>query len=257
MRDLGSNLLTRYGIWTVVVAAILAVGIWALAHFASAPRTPVKILWGLVEYTTSPSRQEQTPVEPPTPTAPIAKTPAVDSANPAPTQSQLNPRLLTLEVSHGLTPDGYIEVIAALRSRHVLRELRPLESDRPIDSSPPGTFFFIYAGGNFRISTNSSCHIEILHRRASRLQSSSSRYFEVHRRGNRQLLLLVYASESDADRIRTLSGDREFQVTIFPRPWGTVSSLIELPFERITLCNNRELQIDEDEEIYILDVILR
>ena len=253
MSDLGSNLLTRYGIWAVVAAVILAVAVWTLAHFASAPGAPVKILWGLVEYTKPPSRQERTPLEPPTtPVAPMAEAPALASADPEPT-SQPSPGLPTLEVSHGLTSDGYMEVITALRSRHALRELGPLETDRPIKASPPGTFFFVPAA-SLEKRSNSSGPTDLVHSRVFRLQSSSWRRFEIHHRIKGQFLLLVYAPEPDADRIRMLTGDRELQLTTAPRPWGAFSSLVELPIERIISSKRRRLQTEENRDLDVLEL---
>lgn len=257
MSDLGSNLLRRYGIWAVAAAVILAVVVWTLAHFASAPGAPVKILWGLVEYTKPPSRQERTPLEPPTtPVSPMAEAPALPSTDPEPTQSQPSPGLPTMEVSHGLTSDGYMKMITALRSRHALRELRPLETDRPIKLSPPGTFFFLFADWLEKRS-DSSGPTDFAYPRVRRLQSNSWNDFELHHRRKGQFLLLVYATEPDANRIRMLTGDREFQLTAAPRPWGIFSSLVELPIERIISSKRRMLQVEENRNLLILELAVR
>lgn len=242
MSDLGSDLLKRYGGAAVILAVILALAIWALAHFASAPGTQVKILWGLVEYTT--------------PSSSIAKVPTVASADPEPANAQPSPGLVKLEVSHGLTSDGYFKMIKALRSRHVLRELRPIESDRPIEKTPPGTYFFVL--GPWLVKSPDSMRSEnLLDNRTSRLQSSSWSYFEVHHRSTGQFLLLAFLSELDGDRVRTLTGDREFQVIIAPRPWGTFSTLVELPFERIVASKKRSLEIEETKHLVVLDATVR
>jgi hypothetical protein len=64
MSELGSELLKRYGVVAIIAAAILAAivaaSVWGLAHFASAPGTPVKVLWGLVEYTKTPVSSSET-----------------------------------------------------------------------------------------------------------------------------------------------------------------------------------------------------
>lgn len=51
MSDFFSRLLNRYGLPGIVIVVLIAILIWVVAHFTSAPGGNVKIFWGLVQYT--------------------------------------------------------------------------------------------------------------------------------------------------------------------------------------------------------------
>lgn len=256
MSDLGSELVKRYGLTAVIVAVLVAPIVWALAHFASAPGTPVKVLWGLVEYTKSPARQDDPSASPPAPVPLVAEAPPVSPTEAPSADSQVVPGPLTLEVTHGLESDGYLMVLEELRARSGVRELRPLESDRPIHETPPGTFFFVF-GPWLETRSYSEGSEVLLEKRVTRFQSRSWGYFEAHHRTSGQVFLLAYSAESDADRIRSLTGDRTFQLTVAPRPWTSFSSLVQLPFDRIVSSKSRELEIEDNKTLVVLDLSIR
>lgn len=255
MNDLGSELVKRYGTLAVVAAIIIAPIVWSLAHFASAPGTPVKILWGLVEYTKasgdSVPKQEE-PIE-----ITVQRVEVQDAESKTPESSQSRPSIgaMTLSVSHGMTSDGHTEVLELLRKRNGLRELRPIESDRPINDSPPGTFFFVF-GSALQTRDTMTGGKKLLLARADRLGSNSWAYYEWYHLNTNEILLLGYMAESDADRVRELTGDLKFKVTIAPRPWGSFSSLVKLPVERILTSKLRVLQVQEDNNLYVLDIVI-
>ena len=53
MSDLWANRLKYLKVHHILIAVVAAGLIWGLAHVSSEPRTTVKVLWGLVEYTKS------------------------------------------------------------------------------------------------------------------------------------------------------------------------------------------------------------
>lgn len=142
MNDVLAEYLKRYGLLAVLAALVFAVAVWGSAHWAAAPGEKVSVLWGLAEYTKPPEIHDKIQTESKIATQltsdPLA-TPAADSQS----SDQLDQ--INLEVVHGLSSDNYLETVEALRSRHVLRNLRPLETDRPIEATPQGSFFFVYS----------------------------------------------------------------------------------------------------------------
>jgi hypothetical protein len=228
MSDLVSELFKRLGVAGVIAGAIatgvFATCIWALAHLAAAPGTQVSVLWGLAAYTKSPTQPDGPSTSPPAPASPALQTPPVPSSEALPADPQVVPSPATLEVTHGLRTDSYLDAVAELRASSGLRELRPIESDRPIHESPLGTFFIVL-GPWLRTDQSSQGSEALLKNRVSRFQGNSRSFFEVHHRTIGQVLLIAYLVESDADRIRFLAGDHTFQLTVAPRPWTFFTSL--------------------------------
>ncbi len=64
MNDLVSQIFQKYGFrFVLVVAMLLAIGTWGLAHLASAPGGEVSVLWGLVSYTKAGASFDKVSVE--------------------------------------------------------------------------------------------------------------------------------------------------------------------------------------------------
>lgn len=226
---------------------------WVLVHSAAAPGTPVKVLWGLVEYTKSPAQQDESLASPPAPVPLVAEVPSVSSTEGPSADAKVVLDPITLKVTHGFESDNYLMVLEKLRASSDVRELRALESDRPIHETPPGTFFFVF-GRHLGTSGGSEA---LLKNRVARFQSHSWAYFEVHHRISEQVFLLAYSSESDAGRVSSLTGNRTFQFTVASRPWTSFSSLIQIPFDRIVLSKSRALEIEGNKNLVVLDLSIR
>jgi hypothetical protein len=241
----------------IVAAIFVAAVVWGFAHFASAPGTQVKVLWGLVEYTKVLGLKDRPPAAArvrPTQTAKVA---TETSSSPVPADTR--PSVLgsvELEVLHGQSSDGFGASIEALRSGHDLRELISIESDRPIGVSPAGTYFFVSGYGLDQDAGDPPAR-GMLKQRANRRNISAHIGFEVHHRVAGQIVLIGFVSESDGDRIRTLPGSRDFKVTIAESVWGPFTTLVVMPIERIVKSRNRELDVADSDKRVVIDVTIR
>lgn len=235
MSEIWSELVRHYGIVAVIVTVFFGATVWALAHIASAPGTLVKVLWGLVEYTKSTSRALQS------------------STEPTSSSSTIKGETTGSIAATAKAVDGDPEAIIALRSQHSLRALNPLESDRPYDASPPGSYFFVFSA-YLDVDSQTWADLGELRGTASRLNSSPRRYFEFHHRSKDQFFLVAFTSETDADRIQGQAGNEKLLVTVAPRPWGPFSSIVELPVERVLASRGRNLEIEPLSGLAVLDL---
>ena len=234
MSDLWANLLKDFKGSHILIAVVLSgLLIWGAAHIFSEPGKPVKVLWGLVEYT-KPSKGEG----------------KGDGAVDEP-QAKINPedpKLLydsAINYTHGVTVENFDEVIKQLRKKHALRELRPLETDRQISKSPPRTFFFM-AYHYFEV-LKSDPPIQL-----ARLNPFM---VEIHHREQNKFIVICFMTESDAERIR-LRGNQEESITVFFEPWRDHTTLLELPLERISEAEDRTITTAGRESFYALDLVI-
>ena len=241
MSDSWANLLKNLKAPHILITVIAAFLIWGLAHFSSEPGKPVKVLWGLVEYT-KPSRGKEKgdgAVD-----EPEAKINRED-----PKLLHEDPKLLydsAINYTHGVTVENFDEVIKQLRKKHALRELRPLETDRKISKSPPSTFFFV------------ACNYFKILKSDPPVQSAGLIPFmvEIHHREQGKFIVICFTTESDAERVR-LREDREESVTVFFKPWQDHTTLLELPLERIITAEDREIKTADQKSLYLLDITVR
>ena len=220
-----------------VVIAVVLVGvlIWIAAHISSEPGKPVKVLWGLVEYT-KPSRGK-----------------GKGDGDLKSSVDQISVKKSVVDVpegkinyTHGVTVENFEEVIKQLRKKHALRELRPLETDRQISKSPPSTFFFV-AYHYFEILKSDP---------PVQLARLNPFMVEIHHREQDKFIVICFTTESDAERVR-LREDREESVTVFFKPWQDHTTLLELPLERIITAKDRKIITADQKSLYILDITVR
>ena len=222
---------------------LLGILIWGAAHLFAEPGKTVKVLWGLVEYT-KPSRGKgkgggdlKSPVDQISP-----QKSAVDA--PEKSINRADPKPLYDHYTHGVTVENFDEVIKRLREKHALRELRPLETDRQMSKSPPRTFFFVLSF--FRMMGDPPAQLARRH----------PFMIEIHHREQGKFIAIFFTTESDAERVR-LRGDQEESVTVFFEPWKEHTTLLELPLERISTAEKREITTADQESLYVLDIVVR
>ena len=261
LTDLFREAAQRFGVvQSLVIPIVLAIIIWTLAHFAAAPGTEVKVLWGLVEYTkrtgdtlqssgndedeqnkkkvssTKPLMSEKDSIEQSVSTEPRA---AVNSKKP-----------VNLVVHYGLSEDVVVEKVEQLRSKYTLKGIRTINSDKQLSDSTPSTYSFV---------TLLDLNRELRRGKPLRARSHKSNqmpgfYIEVHHRKRGTVNLIAFVPESEADRIKNLDGKTEYKVTIAPKLWKNFSTIVELPISRILGSSVRWVSDDDFKSFYILDL---
>ena len=244
---------------------LLGILIWGAAHLFAEPGKTVKVLWGLVEYT-KPSRGKgkgdgdpKSSVDQISPQKSAVDAPekSINRADPKPLPEEksavdapeksinrADPKPLYDHYTHGVTVENFDEVIKRLREKHALRELRPLETDRQMSKSPPRTFFFVLSF--FRMMGDPPAQLARRH----------PFMIEIHHREQGKFIAIFFTTESDAERVR-LRGDQEESVTVFFEPWKEHTTLLELPLERISTAEKREITTADQESLYVLDIVVR
>ncbi|MHB9098782.1 MAG: hypothetical protein ACYC5X_13280 [Syntrophales bacterium] len=269
MTDLPSEIFKKYGILSVALAILAASLIWFLAHWAASPGTEVSVLWGLVKYTKPadihlisshndgtklPAAKANTSVSPLTSLPndgtklPAAK--ANTSFVPSTDSSDLTP--MTIELKDRITSKDYEKVMVKLRETHKLRELTALESGKVMSEIPSGTFFFM----SFLYITSSSyqsAKATMLSKDAERFRNDRS-YIEVHNISRDGIYIIGFLTESDAAQISVLSGTVPHTVVVTPIPWGSMTTLVSLPLDRIISSGYRIIQASKDVSVPILDI---
>ncbi|MFD1986046.1 hypothetical protein ACFSOZ_26730 [Mesorhizobium newzealandense] len=127
-----------------------------------------------------------------------------------------------------------------------------METGRNIVDSPAGTFFYVAA---VYLRFRSGDPFPSDRGEIGQALPSQKLYYELQHRADGRLYLIAFASETDADRLRSLVSGQEFKAILSPQIWGAQTSLVELPIERLTSLAARELQLDADgNSSFVLDV---
>ena len=149
--------------------------------------------------------------------------------------------LSDINYTHGVTVENFDELIKQIREKHGLRELRPLETDKEMSKTPPGTFFFVF-------------HMGIKYDPEAQLERDRLYSAEVHHREQGEFIVICYTTESDVERVRL----RKIQeITVFFEPWEDHTTLLELPLERISEAKARTIRPADQEALYVLDIVVR
>ncbi len=245
MSDVASEIFKKYGALAIIVALFVASSIWGLAHIAASPGTEVSVLWGLVKYTKpanvqtanshSSATQQQSKKE-----------------EPASKKEQVSDLLpIALEIQSNLSTKDYQKAIVALRTARKIRELNSLESGKYPSELPSGSYFFasiVYLSGR----SNEDIKKNILSGSVNRFRNRST--FEIHSLSGSGMHVVGFLSESDAARISHLSGITSQEIILTPFLWGSMTSLVSIPIDRIESSNHREIQISNDEVHIVMDI---
>jgi hypothetical protein len=155
----------------------------------------------------------------------------------------------TLRIVYNIS--NYEETISELSSNLNLRELEALESDKPVEDIPFGTYFFvpgIYL--SFEVGDNADIFS------VQRFKTFES-FFELHLSQTGELFLIGFASKSQASNVAKLDGEVIHKITVFPSPWEQASSIISIPFNRIIAITDRTINASQNSYLDVLDVSLQ
>ena len=157
---------------------------------------------------------------------------------------------VTLAIQHSVSTYNADEVMVALRSKRKLRELKFLESCKPMAITPSGTFFFV---DGWELETRSEKANNIFQgSRAYRFKVKSS-FFEFHYPYKDSILLIAFVSESDASKVTQLTGDNTNKIMLFPYPWGEMTTLVSVPIGRVSWLHPRRIQMTKVDIVFALE----
>lgn len=263
MKDLPDQLFRHFGLKAVLAPVILGSVIWILADWNAAPDRTVSVLWGLVEYTKprpqAAGRQQS-----------ISMPTVFPNRKPVPTLTVSPPRESDQITSLEGIRQGSIEVIGhaysnaswsagrpELRKLRGLRELSALESGKPLDSMPAGTFGFVdFLTVMVRMS-GSEFASDLSHITVRRFDSKDSKdpEFEIHCDRQADKLLLGFTTETTASGLTSSSGPRE--VVIAARPWVDLTSLVLIDVRLLRSMDLRLIEAGSGETNWVMDLMLR
>lgn len=131
----------------------------------------------------------------------------------------------------------------AERRRAGVRAVRGLEVDAPLAELPSGVFGFTVPWGVERLrEPEGPLGLQPSARGTARL--------EVHKPGDGDLRIVVYASQETAMAIATTRG--AVRVTVFPQRWAEATSLVSIPISRIVSAEHRSFQPAPGDDAYVL-----
>lgn len=147
------------------------------------------------------------------------------------------------------------EVVQSLRASRQLRALSPLESGKSIETTPAGTFFFVYAGylskfygANEQVYRNPGI-VNSVRRTGSD--------FEIHKISEAQVEIMAFVSNDAAQSVSRLDGNLKKEITLSPSPWSGSTTIILIPYDRIQAAKTRDIDVDEKTSMNVLDVTLQ
>jgi hypothetical protein len=252
LSDVASEIFKKYGALAIMVALFVAFSIWGLAHIAASPGTEVSVLWGLAKYTKPTNVQTANYHSSATQQQNKKEETAFKKEEPASKKEQVSDLLpIALEIQNNLSTKNYQKAIVAFRTAHKIRELNALESGKPASELPSGTYFFasvVYLEGR----SNEDLKKHILVGSVDRFRSKAT--FEIHSLTGNGMHVVGFISESEVARISHLSGITSQEIVLAPFLWGSMTSLVSIPIDRIESSKYRNIQISNDEERMVIDL---
>ena len=227
-------LVVQLGTVGVLIVCAIAVALSVTTHLIAAPGEEVSVIWGMFSY---------------------VKRPSVPQTENGESDDDTLPPLerMTIEIEDNVTRDKHGASLAELRQQYSLKELNPLHSLSPIVDSPAGTFFFT---SYVYIKISQSYQLEDMLSKSSISREQQNR-FEVHHRDQGEYFIVCYVCDCVADEIEFLSGDSSHRIKLFPLPWESYDTRIELPIERIVRAEGRLIEIGEENPVGVVNATIR
>lgn len=262
MKDLADQVFRHFGLKAVVAIVIVGMVIWALAHWNAAPDRTVSVLWGLVEYT-KPSPQEvsrQESISMPTVSL-IQKPVSTPTVSPSRELDQVTSREGKRQgrvevIGHAYSNASWSVGSHELRKLRGLRELSALESGKPLDSMPTGTFGFVDFLNVRIMMSRTEFAAELSRSTVRRFDSKDSKdpEFEIHCDRQADKLLLGFTTETTASGLTSSPGIKE--VVLAARPWVDLTSLVLIDVRLLRSMDLRIIEAGSGETDWVTDIIL-
>jgi hypothetical protein len=250
--DVWTAIFKKYGTAAIVFSIIASLSIWGLAHWAASPGSEVTVLWGLVKYTKSaePLRQSTTD-QSRSMTLNEQKIPGRSDT----TKASVTLQPITIDAQSGVTGKQAAQAIKSLRAKYGLRELSTFESGKKVSELPSGTFCFTLLPW-----IEDSRSINLAARVGSLTAFRYKRYdsdIEVHLTSHSGIRVIGFTSESDAASVSHLSGESSHGILLSAVPWGTMTTLVSMPVDRIQSSHAREIQASTKERFDVLELVVK
>lgn len=244
MKEIISNIYSKYGLGAVIGMLLAVIVIWAVAHNMSAPGGKVSVIWGLVEYTKPLIKKGST-----TAISMPKKTKVINVETLSASESKNTISIFF----RNLTNNDFKRELQRLRNSNSLRPLSTLESGKIIGKTPRGTYFFTFYAF---LSIDSGVFEDEIQR--YRTRSTPNRYVvEIHHSTEGKFYLVGFVSKTHAVEISQLSGLNKKKVTFSPIWHPEFSSLVRIPASRILASSDRELDMPEGKLLGVLDIELQ
>ncbi len=140
-----------------------------------------------------------------------------------------------------------------VRSEHKVRPLVALESGKKLSDVPVLTYSFLFKS-YLRIQSYEN-YKTILDGIADRF-NDYNRYFEIHKLSEQEIYLLGFSSEESYVNINNLKVGGVKSITLFPYPDIGKDYLLIVPIIKITKSTDREITLDDESRIGVLDLSL-
>ncbi|WP_104041864.1 hypothetical protein [Vibrio hyugaensis] len=254
------ELLNKYGIKSVLAAAIFVVVTWVIAHKMAEPGSTVSVGWGLVEYTKSNELENvnnsvvanKSPSSLPPESKPIVTSPSENSAVSQPPSnynlSSTPQKIDTLKVSVFDDVQETQDVrLKELRKSSGLRPLRNLESGSKIKHVGNQTYFFTLTGwldgvGEYRPLENLETHLE----------KTYMYDFELHKDNDSNLFLVGFMTQSDAQRLASTQGEELKRLLVSPNYIDDFKSLVKFPAKFVSNLEDRYVATTQNKEVKVI-----
>jgi hypothetical protein len=265
MKDLPDQLFRHFGLKAVVAIVIAGMVIWTLAHWSAAPGRSVSVLWGLVEYTKSSSSGENQQESVSIP--PIVSRPHESIVMPTVSPIKESGKVKFLEgkrkgkvevVAHGYSKASWSTGRPELRKLRGLRELSALESGKPMNSMPGGTFGFVNFLDVMVMKGESELGSALPHNTVRRFESkdSSGPQFEIHCDRQADRLLLGFTTETTASGLSSSSSSGINEVVLAAQPQVDLISLVLIDMRLLRSGSLRLIEAGSGEPDWVMDLVL-
>ena len=156
--------------------------------------------------------------------------------------------VLTIPLSDYKSADS---VFRQIREEEGLRELSALESGKSINDIPNKTVSFVSV--YFLTITPHETFENILDSKVNRFKSGDS-YYEIHKIESNIVYLCGFVGAETAYRFNLLDGEYLLDFVLTAVPLNDNDNLVLIPIERIVKSSRREIDIDRNRQLTLLDI---
>lgn len=140
-----------------------------------------------------------------------------------------------------------VEKISTMTDK--LRPLEPLETGKKIGELPNGVYFFAQSSNGivYEVENSSDDFLSVTNKH----YTNSS--FELQKIDNRYYLI-GFVSDETYSRIGSVNSKNSLFSVVFPNKWGGATHPIAVPFDAIYTIHDREIDLDSNSKMNVLDV---